>query len=63
MQLKVESDIEVRQLMQKIAKIKETNLEIKEQHTETILFTVNPISNTVRQVLKPDFKVSSIEYQ
>lgn len=49
--------------MQKIAKIKETNLEIKEQHTETILFTVNPISNTVRQVLKPDFKVSSIEYQ
>jgi len=60
--VKVESEIEVSQLIQKISKIRETNLELKHQNTETILFALNPTSNTVRQILVPDSKLSSIDY-
>ena len=60
--VKVESEIEVSQLIQKISKIRETNLELKHLNTETILFTLNPTSNTVRQILVPDSKLSSIDY-
>jgi hypothetical protein len=62
-QVKVESEIEVRQLVQKITKIRETNLEIKLLNTETVMFALNPISNTVRQILGPDLKLSSLDYQ
>jgi len=60
--LKVESEIEISELIQKISKIRETNLELKHLYTETILFALNPTSNTVRQILVPDSKLSSIDY-
>ncbi len=48
--------------MQKISKIRETNLELKHLNTETILFALNPTSNTIRQILVPDSKLSSLDY-
>jgi len=53
-QVKVESEVDFRHLLLKIAQIRETNLEYKQINTETVIFTLNPVSNTIRQIFRPD---------
>lgn len=48
--------------MLKVAQIRETNLDWKQVNSETILYTINKVTNTVKEILKPDQKLSSIEY-
>ena len=60
--IKVDAEIEFKNLMLKVAQIRETNLDWKQVNSEAVLFTINKVSNTVREILRPEQKLSSLEY-
>lgn len=60
--IKVDSEIDFKSLIHKVSQIREVGFEYKSGKTEAIMFTLNPLSKTVRQILRPDVKLSSIEY-